>query len=162
MRSETNQKRARAGVEVEVHLDDGSQLLGKLGVAQGERVSDLMNDQRQFLPVETSTGNIVILRKAVIAKVVPLDQHMDKGKGKATDPYEILGIPRNINDEDLNRSYRRLSVENHPDKLQASGLSSDFVEMATSRMIRINDAYHRIRSMRYGGAASTQKSDGGD
>jgi len=143
---ESGQKLSKLDIEVQVQLDDGSEFLGMLSLSQGQRVSDLMNDERQFIPVQLPGGSVVILRKTAIAKVAPLDQHVDQDK--ISDPYDILGVSHNISDEDLKQFYRTLCSENHPDRVQSSGLSPQFVEMANSRMIRINDAYQRILDMR--------------
>ncbi len=67
-------------VEIEVYLDDGEKYLASLSVIRGQRISDLMNDDRQFLPIELSGGNVIILRKAVISRVVQLDQHIERDK----------------------------------------------------------------------------------
>lgn len=143
---ENNNKRSKKKIEVQLFLDDGSHLLAKLAVGMNERLSDLMNDERTFLPVETSQGHVIMFRKSAILKVVQLDQHVDAAN--VTDPYELLGVSRDVSNEELTQTYRMLCAENHPDKLQASGLSSLFVEMAHSRMARINDAYQRILASR--------------
>ena len=154
---ESNQKLSKNKVEIQVHLDDGNHFLGVLSVRQDQRISDLMNDERQFLPVEMSGGSVIILRKTVISKVVPLDQHIEQDK--ISDPYDILGVPRSVSDEDLKQFYHTLCIENHPDKVQSSGLSPQFEEMANSRMARFNDAYKRILSMRRVAAATGQESN---
>ncbi len=149
------EKVSKIKVEIEVYLDDGEKYLASLSVIRGQRISDLMNDDRQFLPVELSGGNVVILRKAVISRVVQLDQHIEWDE--IADPYDILGVPRNVRNEDLTEFYRMVCTENHPNKVQASGLSPQFMELANSRMIRINDAYERILSMRRAEAANGQE-----
>ncbi len=154
---ESDKKLAKINVEIEVHLDDGSQFLGMVSIRQGQRVSELMNDERQFLPIQMPEGNVVILRKTAIFKLVPLDQHIEHDK--ILDPYDILGIPRSVSDEDLTRFYHKVCKENHPDKVQSAGLSPQYLDMATSRMIRINDAYERIVSMRRAATAKGQKSN---
>jgi len=143
---DSGHKLSKVDIEVEVHLDDGSQFLGVLSLSQGQRVSDLMNDERNFIPIQLQGGSVVIQRKSAIAKVAPLDQHVDQEK--ISDPYEILGVARNVSDEELKQFYYSLCSENHPDRVQSSGLSPHFVEMANSRMIRINDAYQRILAVR--------------
>ena len=154
---ESDQKLSKIKVEIQVHLDDGNQFLGMLSVSQGQRISDLMNDERQFLPVEMSGGSVVILRKAVITKVVQLDQHIEQDK--ISDPYDILGVPRSVSDKDLTQFYHTVCTENHPDKVQSSGLSPQIMEMANSRMVRINDAYERILSMRRAAAGNGQENN---
>ena len=143
---DANQKRKKSQVEVELHLDDGSHYLGKFGLGMSERLSDMMNDDRKFLPFETSDGQVVVIRKSTISKVVQLNQHVDPTK--ISDPFAILGIGPDVSDEELNQAYRRLSAANHPDKMQSSGMAADFVDIANARMARINDAYGRIRALR--------------
>lgn len=140
-----------------MHLDDGSQFLGMVSVMHGQRISELMNDERQFLPIQMPKGNVVIMRKTAIFKVVPLDQHIEYDK--IVDPYDILGVPRGVSDEELTQFYHEVVKENHPDKVQAAGLSPQYLDMATSRMIRINEAYERIVSMRQAAVAKGQASD---
>ncbi len=151
---ESGQRLYKNQIEVEVHLDDGSQFLGALSLSQGQRVSDLMNDERNFIPIHLPGGSVVIQRKSAIASVAPLDQHVDQEK--ISDPYEILGVARSVSDEDLKQFYHNLCSENHPDRVQSSGLSPQFVEMANSRMIRINDAYQRILAIRRTQSANGQ------
>ncbi len=157
MMFESDKKLAKINVEIEVHLDDGSLFLGMVSVRQDQRVSELMNDERQFLPIQMSKGNVVILRKTAIFKIVPLDQHIEHDK--ILDPYDILGVPKGVSDEELTRFYHNAVKENHPDKVQSAGLSPQYLDMATSRMIRINDAYERIVSMRQSATANGQKCD---
>ena len=72
---DANRRPNKIQIEVEPYLDDGSQFLGKSGIGQSERLSDGMNDDRNFLPFETSEGHVVMIRKTVILKVVQLDKH---------------------------------------------------------------------------------------
>ncbi len=148
---------SKINVEIEVHLDDGSHFLGMVSVRHGQRISELMNDERQFLPIQMPKGNVVIMKKTAIFKVVPLDQHIEYDK--IVDPYDILGVQRGVSDEELTRLYHKVVKENHPDKVQSAGLSPQYLDMATSRMVRINDAYNRIVSMRKATAAKGQASD---
>jgi hypothetical protein len=143
---ENNMHRSKSRIEVEIYLNDGAYILGKMSVLKGERLSDLLNDDRDFLPIEMSNGTVVIVRKGHICKVVQLNQHVDTNK--LTNPFEILNVPKNIGDTDLQQRYRQIIAENHPDKLTAAGMSVEFVQMANTRLARINDAYQRIVAMR--------------
>lgn len=75
---DANQRRKKSQIEVELYLDDGSHFLGKFGIGQSERLSDMMNDDRNFLPFETSEGHVVMIRKTVISKVVQLAPECSK------------------------------------------------------------------------------------
>ena len=134
--------RTKRLVDVELLLDNGTTVLGKLSVLPEQRISDLLNDERQFLPIETSDGQTVILRKSAIYRLLPLKQNV--APEKRSDPYEILGVPRNIGDEELAGAYWEICRQNHPDRIQASGMSAPFLQLAHSRMVLINDANRRI------------------
>ncbi len=69
------------------------------------------------------------------------------GADKA-DPYEILGVTRDMTDAQIKGVWRRLIRENHPDKLIAKGLPREFVEIATEKLATINAAYDRVAKER--------------
>ena len=85
----SDEKIPKYKIEVQVELDNGTQLLGSMFVNQMQRTSDLLNDAREFLPFQTSDGTIVYLRKATIAKVVELKRDIELDA--TTDPYEVSG-----------------------------------------------------------------------
>ena len=129
-----------------MELDNGTRMLGALFIKQVQRISDLLNDQRQFLPFENSDGRILYLNKATVSNVTQLVR--EAGLDIAMDPHEILSVPQNISDEDLRDAYHRMCSQNHPDKLQSPGVSPDLINIANSRVIRIIDAYKRIQTQR--------------
>ena len=59
-------------------------------------------------------------------------------------PYDVLGVNATIGNDDLKRHYRRLVVDNHPDKLMARGVPKEFVAIATEKLAAINEAYALI------------------
>jgi len=70
------------------------------------------------------------------------------GVGDDTDPHEILGVSRDASDEDIKRTYRKLSRENHPDALIAKGVPQEFIDLANEKMAAINTAYDKIAKLR--------------
>jgi DnaJ like chaperone protein len=63
-------------------------------------------------------------------------------------PYEVLGVAPDISDEDLHRHYRKLMVENHPDKLMSRGLPQEMIDIANKKIAVVNEAYGEIRKER--------------
>jgi len=57
-----------------------------------------------------------------------------------TDPYQILGIPRNAGDDDIKKAYRNLSRKYHPD----ANINNPDKEYAEARFKEIQQAYHQI------------------
>lgn len=133
-------------VEVEVTLNDGTKMLGCLFSTPLRRISDLLNGDRQFLPFRLSDGNIMHLRKVAINQVSELDQVVDIST--VVDPYEVLGVSRDINNKDLKDAYHQKCTQNHPDKLRSLGLAPEFTNIANARITRIIEAYNRIQEMR--------------
>jgi DnaJ like chaperone protein len=64
------------------------------------------------------------------------------------DPYAILGVPHDADEEAIKRAYRDLVRENHPDRLVAQGMPQEFVELANEKLATINQAYAKIRKAR--------------
>lgn len=68
--------------------------------------------------------------------------------GDATDPFLVLDADPSWNHEQLRRHYRKLVVENHPDRLIARGVPEEFIRIATDRLAAINAAWDRLESLR--------------
>ena len=147
---EQSQHLSKDKIDVQLDLHDGSRILGALFTSQNERLSDLLNDDRNFLPLAATNGLIIHLSKTSIAEVTQLDQRIDPATLK--DPYDILGVPSNVTDDVLQEAYLDLVRAYHPDRIQAAGLPSEFVDIANSKLARVNDAHERIQAMRKGEA----------
>ena len=65
-----------------------------------------------------------------------------------SDPYEVLGIAPDIDDDTLKRHYRKLVLDNHPDRMIARGVPSEFVSLATKKVAAINAAYEELAKER--------------
>lgn len=63
-------------------------------------------------------------------------------------PYEVLGIEPEANNDDVKRRYRQLVKENHPDHLIARGVPPEFVNIATERLQAINEAFEKVERER--------------
>ena len=64
------------------------------------------------------------------------------------DPYEVLGVERDIPDDELKSKYRELVRAHHPDTLIAQGVPQEFIDTANEKLAVINDAYDRIERER--------------
>ena len=59
-------------------------------------------------------------------------------------PYDVLGVTTSIGNDELKTHYRKLVLENHPDRLMARGVPKEFVAIATEKIAAINEAYVQI------------------
>ena len=143
---DTEPRLQKEKMSVEIEIDGGARLMGHMFVAQNQRIPDLLNDDRDFLPFETTEGLITIIRKSTIRRVTPMNQITLPDVG--ADPYEIFGVAASVPDDELKSIYHRKVQECHPDKLIAMGMPADFVQLANEKLARINDAHDRIQEGR--------------
>jgi DnaJ like chaperone protein len=64
------------------------------------------------------------------------------------DPYRVLGVDRSMGFTELQRHYRQLVLEHHPDREIARGLPPEAIRIATDRLSAINAAWDRIERER--------------
>jgi len=60
------------------------------------------------------------------------------------DPYVILGADADWSVEQLKKHYRKLIMENHPDRMIARGVPEEFLKIANDRLAGINQAWDHI------------------
>jgi DnaJ like chaperone protein len=89
-----------------------------------------------------------------VAEIFGLDDHafervtsIRPSRGEA-DPWSVLGVNRELSDEELKSAYRKLVRENHPDALTAQGMPEEFVQLANERLAAINHAWDIISKER--------------
>ena len=63
--------------EVELVLTDGTVLSGEMFMHAEQRVLDIVNDERQFVPFASFDGPIKVINKAMIAHITPLEHMAD-------------------------------------------------------------------------------------
>ena len=77
--------------------------------------------------------------------------HADEGPR----PWDVLGVDPAIPDDELQRHWKLLVRDHHPDKLIADGMPEEFIAAANDRLARINAAYDAMMRSRGFGAAPT-------
>jgi DnaJ-domain-containing protein 1 len=130
----------RSAVPVEITLSDGASLRAKVFLTMQGRISDLLNDERHFLPVECEGEHLALAKSAIKQVRMP----PAKAPTSSKCPYSVLGLAEGASTEDVKRAYRELCTANHPDRVRGAGLGEHFVEFATQNMIRINSAYAQL------------------
>ena len=69
-------------------------------------------------------------------------------KDKNSDPYKVLGVNRDDNDDIIRKKWILLSKEHHPDNLVAKGMPQEFIDQANKELSSINLAYDKIKKYR--------------
>jgi hypothetical protein len=68
--------------------------------------------------------------------------HQFREESGASNPYTVLGIPRNAKEEQIKTAYRKLANKYHPDKVLHLG--EEFRELAEKRFKEIQKAYKKL------------------
>lgn len=76
------------------------------------------------------------------------DKRYTRSDTSLDDAYKLLGIPKNANNNEVKRAYRKQMSQNHPDKLVSKGLPEEMIKMATEKTQKIKSAYERICAQR--------------
>ncbi len=90
----TNPKyQATDKIAVQLLLSNGTSLNVKLFVGEMQRVNDLLNDGRKFIPFEDVSGQLRLVNKDMIVTIVPLDEeHKSPPEGGGAEKARPLGI----------------------------------------------------------------------
>jgi DnaJ-domain-containing protein 1 len=134
--------------KVAIRLDRGNaegEELVYMFIAPDQRVTDVLNDERDFLPFERADGTVFAVAKRIIRCITPMETGR---KVNENDPYALLGLTTAATDEQVHDSYERLVAAVHPDRVHSLGLPQDFLELATRRAAQLSDAYRRIKAVR--------------
>lgn len=132
--------RKRRRLEVSVRLAGGETVFGDMFAGPNERLSDLLNDERAFLPIDTGTDTVVVA-KTQIAEVRSFDVPLHDDE---TDPYELLMVEPTVSDAELRAAWMERVKACHPDRLVALNLDPDIISAARRISQRINSAYDTI------------------
>ena len=90
-----------------------------------------------------AVSNIFGLDEVAFERVTEIDLGSTQ-----SDAYTILGVSRDITDEDLRIAYHALVREHHPDRLISQGMPQEFVDLANKKLAAINVAYEKIGNQR--------------
>jgi preprotein translocase subunit Sec63 len=83
---------------------------------------------------------------AVLGLVLGHALDADWFRATREDPYAVLGLSSDASDAELERAYRRLIAQYHPDRL--GGVPPELRQQAEEKAGQINAAYERIQKLR--------------
>lgn len=142
-----------SAVPVEITLTDGEALAGKILLAQGRSVYDLLNGPATFVDVEPYGGERQLIAKSAIRglKIVSvpgtghLGGHLREVDG--FDPHKVLGIERSATWDEVKAAYHRLAKIYHPDRTQSLDLPREVHDYMSAMARRINAAFAALEKV---------------
>ena len=167
----TGKFREKDETAVRLAFNNGEKIDAIMFHVMGERLSDLLNDPRSFVPIRLENGETRMVAKSQIASVQELLQHTDHHDAQDTgdeqpgedtrndqqadvnspprkpsrpDPFEVLGIERTKDLGTIRAAYKKRMKEVHPDSIAAQGLSEPQAKAAHVEAQQVNQAYKLI------------------
>ena len=61
--------------------------------------------------------------------------------------YEVLGVSKQMNFDEIRKIYLKKRREFHPDKLISKGLPEELIEKAKEKFIEIQEAYEELEKI---------------
>jgi DnaJ-domain-containing protein 1 len=126
-----------------LQTNTGENLFGYIQATHNERVSDVMNDQRLFLPFEDVDGERGIFAKTSIVRVYEIcnvTRHFEH-----PDPYVVLNISRGDSWETVQRAYRQQMMLCHPDRYVRRNPPQPVLELLDQMAARLNEVLDMIK-----------------
>lgn len=125
----------------------------------GQRLSDLLNDDRNFIPVRLENGENMMVAKSQINSITEIESVSDTGSDelaevdaarasraarKGFDPYAVLRISPEADLNDVRKAYKARMKAVHPDTVASLGLDDDLARAALLAAQKVNYAYKKI------------------
>ena len=167
--------RHKNGADVRVRLmgEDPFNAVAYLSI--GQRLTDLLNDDRAFIPMRRENGDMLIIAKSQIASIAEIEATVDaedetdtalpatsarpkRAAGrKGFDAYAVLRVSPDAPLETVRAAYKTRIKAVHPDSVAALDLDDDLAKAALLAAQKVNFAYRKI--MRERGASVTEDGD---
>lgn len=128
-------------------------------ITLGTRLSDLLNDTRQFIPVRLENGETMIVAKSQIISIAETESvasatsdelaEVNAAKTRAAarkgfDPYAVLRISPEADLDVVRNAYKARMKAVHPDTVASLGLDDDLARAALLAAQKVNYAYKKI------------------
>lgn len=139
MFEKTEVRRSKARIMVRICLNDGGTVEGDVFTLPGQRIQDLFNDDRTFIPVEEG-GAVTMIAKTAIARATAVGE----SRPVDGDPYKILRIEATATNAEIREAWMNRLKAAHPDRLAALNLDPEILAAARHASQRINAAYDQI------------------
>ncbi len=136
---------------VRLHLIGGEPENAHVFNVNGERITDLLNDPRSFIPIRTQSAGVKIVAKTQIVSILEYGDDEVNPKpearpasGKSRGPYAVLRIEEDASIEDIRTAYKARIKSVHPDLIASLNLDEDLSRAALLATQKLNYAYRKI------------------
>lgn len=141
--------RTEGPLSVEIVLEDGRNLKGKLMVPAGRTLVETLNSSATFFEFEPMVGERMFIAKSALRTVKPLNVPAaprlgPQGADGAFDPFAVLGVTPQTPREEVHHAYLNLSKIYHPDRYATAELPEEVRHYLSAMASRINAAHDAL------------------
>ena len=146
------QEPERTSTTVEVTLEDGETVSGRVHFATTRSLGDELNNANAFIDFEVHDGERFFLAKQTIHAIKPLHipraDQMTRAQNKSElfNPWIVLGVAETAGKDDVREAYHRLVKQYHPDKFANIDLPREVKDYLNAMSRRVNAAYTALNS----------------
>lgn len=140
-------------VTVELTVDEGRTLSGKMAMPAGRGVLDYLNGSATFVEFETFDGDRRLIAKSMLREVKQVAVPRAANLGQRLrdldgfDPHAILGLERTANWDETRAAFLRLAKVYHPDRYATAELPDEVATYLSNMARRVNAAYAALEAM---------------
>ena len=132
---------------------------GYVFLAYNQRISDLLNDERDFLPLATNAGEVKVISKRAIMEIELIENDCGQKRRKddqteevvqlmSGNAYDILGVPQESDDDIVRAIYLEKIASVEPKRVLEMFNNSDLALAAEQLENRYSAAYDAITHTR--------------
>lgn len=145
--------RHKKEIPVLVRLAGDAPFDATIFVVNGERLTDLLNDPRAFIPIRKEDGTVMAAAKSKIISIEETLPEQPKPEsvrpaGKGFDPYEMLNVKPGASVDEIRAAYKARIKTVHPDIIASMGLDEELAKAALLMSQKVNYAYRKIMKER--------------
>jgi DnaJ domain len=137
----------KSSTTVEVTLEDGDIVTGRLFHASSKPLGDELNNAGNFLDFEAYDGDRFFLAKGAVQLVrpraIPKADQLARAQTKSElfNPWTVLGVTEQSSKDDIREAYHRLVKQYHPDRFANADLPAEVKDYLNAMARRVNAAY---------------------
>ncbi|HRD75877.1 MAG TPA: J domain-containing protein [Hyphomicrobiaceae bacterium] len=148
-RNKVDNSLEQAAIGVEITMDGGEVLSGKLAIPMSRSLFEVLNSQVAFLDFEPYDGDRRFLAKTAVkavrlvggTKAASLESRLIDLDG--FDPWRVLGVPRGSSFDIVRQAFHAKAKTYHPDRYASADLPAEVRDYLAAQVRRINEA-HRV------------------
>jgi hypothetical protein len=144
--------RAEGPAAVEITLEGGQKLRGKLVVPPGRVLTELLNGSSAFVEFQPVDGERMFIAKTALQCVQPVHVaaapklSIANEDGKPFDPSAILGVAPGASREEVHEAYLKQAKMYHPDRYASAELPPEVRDYLAAMARRVNAAHDALES----------------